>query len=64
MEKCLSLTYEEATALLDMCLFTCLDKEGPASESALRKLGDLCREFSSHNDNKIETPESDQLACV
>ena len=47
MEKYLSLNYEEATALLEMSLFTYLDENGDAADSALVKLGDLWREFCS-----------------
>lgn len=45
MEKKISLNYEEATALLEMALFTYLDNGGGAADSALRKLGELCRKF-------------------
>lgn len=54
MEKSVSLSYEEATALLEMCLFTYMDKKGPAVESALRKVGGLCREFMVDVEDDIE----------
>lgn len=64
MEKKLSLNYDEATALLEMCLFTYLDKEEEAADNALRKLGDLCRALSA-NDSRIDRmPVSQELACV
>lgn len=50
MEKSLSLTHEEATALLEMSLFTYLDDGDEAANTALGKLGDLCREFATGGD--------------
>lgn len=64
MEKNLSLTYEEAAALLEMSLFTLLDKQGPASDSALRKLGDLCRELSSEDNAVDRKPVSQEFGCA
>lgn len=64
MEKNLSLTYEEATALLEMSLFTLLDQQGPAADSALRKLGDLCRELSSEEGDVDRKPVSQEFGCA
>ncbi len=54
MEKTLSLTQEEATALLEMSLFTYLDNIDDATDSVLGKLGDLCKEFAAEGDEPAE----------
>jgi len=64
LEKKLSLNYEEAAALLEMCLFTYLNKESDASDSALRKLGDLCKELMVNEKPIDRLPVSRELACV
>jgi len=63
LERNLSLNNEEATALLEMSLFTYLDEGGEAADSALRKLGDLCREFSGHDESVDRQPVSCEFAC-
>jgi len=45
VEKSVSLTHAEVTALLDMSLVTCARVDEDAARSALCKLGELCREF-------------------
>lgn len=57
VEKSLSLTYEEATALLDMSLLTYAEVDEEASRTALRKLSALCRQFEA--DRRTE-----EHACV
>jgi len=61
VEKNLSLNYDEAAALLEMSLFGCLDKQGPEVESALRKLGDLCRELSAEDREIDRMPVSQEF---
>ena len=46
MEKTVSFTHEEATALLEMSLCTNIPDKDEVANSALRKLGDLCRQFA------------------
>ena len=46
MEKCVSLTYDEANALLEMSMLTYAKTDENAASSALIKLGALCREFA------------------
>ena len=50
MEKSLSLNYDEATALLEMSVFTYAESN-EAADSALVKLGDLWREFCADYGN-------------
>ena len=64
MEKTLSLTYEEAAALLDMSLFTYLDNESEAADRALRKLGELYREFAAEELEVERAPVSEELVCL
>lgn len=64
MEKTLSLTYEEATALLDMSLFTILPGQSEAGDRAIRKLGELCREFSAEDSEVDRVPVSRELGCL
>lgn len=52
MEKTVSFTYEEATVLLEMSLCAVLPGTDGAADSALRKLGDLCRQFALDEDNR------------
>lgn len=63
MEKTLSLSYEEADALLEAALFSYIDK-GAAADSALSKLGDLCREFSAEENSITRMPVSEELASI
>lgn len=63
MEKNLSLNYDEASALLEMSLFTYLEADGDAAESALGKLSDLCREFSEDKDHIERLPVCREFAC-
>ena len=58
MEKKISLNYEEATAILEMALFSYLDNIGGPADSALRKLGELCRKFYV-DDPKIDEADPD-----
>lgn len=51
VDKYLSLNYEEATALLEMSMFSYLDDAGDAGDSALAKLGDMWREFCSDGES-------------
>ncbi|MBN1593438.1 MAG: hypothetical protein JW941_09380 [Candidatus Coatesbacteria bacterium] len=46
MEKNVSLTYDEAAALLEMSMLTYANTDENAASSALIKLGALCREFA------------------
>lgn len=46
MEKNVSFTHEEATALLELSLCASVPNSDEAIDSALRKLGDLCRQFA------------------
>ncbi|MHB0913801.1 MAG: hypothetical protein ACYC2Y_10230 [Armatimonadota bacterium] len=62
MEKYLSLSYDEATALLEMSLFTYFDGMDEASNSALAKLGDLWREFCSEDSGAQEINIAHKLA--
>lgn len=62
VEKNLSLNYEEATALLQMSLFSYLDDTSEASENALRKLGDFCREFPLRDEDTDRETVSHELA--
>ena len=64
MEKNLSLNYDEATALLEMSLFTYLDKQGAVVENALRKLGDLCRELSADDCEIDRMPVCQEFKCT
>ena len=60
MEKCVSLTYDEVNALLEMSMFTYAKTDENAASSALIKLGALCREFAEEN-NHHEVPVGEQL---
>jgi len=64
VEKNLSLNYDEAATLLEMSLFTYLDKQGEAADSALRKLGDLCRELSADDREIDRMPVSQEFRCA
>ncbi|MBP6963528.1 MAG: hypothetical protein KBC96_03885 [Armatimonadetes bacterium] len=52
MEKSISFTHEEATALLEMSLCASGPGSSEAADSALRKLGDLCRQFALDEDSR------------
>lgn len=52
-EKALSLTQEEAFALLEMCTLT-LANESPVHLMVLSRLGSLCREMLSPDSEKEE----------
>ena len=52
MEKNISLTHEEATVLLEMSLCTFMPGTDGSADSALRKLGDLCRQFALDEDHR------------
>lgn len=60
MEKSVSLTYEEANALLDMSMFTYAKTDENAASSALIKLGSLCREFGEEKNGR-DKPGSEHL---
>ena len=64
VEKNLSLSYEEAAALLEMSLFTYLDGKGSAANSALKKLGKLCRQFSTASGQVDRLPVSQEFSSA
>ena len=61
MEKHLSLTFEEATALLEMSMFSYMDNIGEQANSALAKLGDLWRDFCSEYCEEVEIDITSKL---
>ena len=54
-EKAISLTQEEAFALLEMCTLT-LAAESPAQLQVLSRLGNLCREMLTMPPNNEKVP--------
>lgn len=52
MEKSVSFTHEEATALLEMSLCASAPGSNEAANNALRKLGDLCRQFALEEETR------------
>jgi hypothetical protein len=52
LEKKVCFTLEEATALLEMSLCTTMLDVDDSADSALRKLGDLCRQFALDESNR------------
>jgi len=52
VEKSLSLTYEEAGTLLEMAVCSYADTNEEVSNSALTKLGDLCRKLSKEEETE------------
>jgi hypothetical protein len=61
VEKHLSLTFEEATALLEMSMFSYMDNIGEQANSALAKLGDLWRDFCSEYCEEVEIDITSKL---
>jgi len=61
MERCVSLTYEEVNALLEMSMLTYAKTDENAASSALIKLGAACREFAEQNEVR-HSPAGELLA--
>lgn len=61
MEKYLSLSYEETTALLEMSMFSYMDNVGEQANSALAKLGDLWREFCAETCEELDIDITEKL---
>ena len=55
---------KSVSSLLRNSHFTYLNKESDASDSALRKLGDLCKELMANEKPIDRLPVSRELACV
>ncbi|HET6455399.1 MAG TPA: hypothetical protein VFI02_13425 [Armatimonadota bacterium] len=55
MEKSVSLTYDEANALLEMSMLTYANTDEDAASSALIKLGTLCRQFAEEGNAERES---------
>ena len=62
MEKKISLSRDEADALLDMSMFSCINDIGEVAESALRKLSNLCREFDVESESTEHIPMRGRIA--
>lgn len=54
MEKSVSLTYDEANALIEMSMLTYANTDENAASSALIKLGTLCRQFAEEGNAERE----------
>lgn len=63
MEKSLSLSFDEAAALLEMTLYSSIEIRGEAAERARQKLSNLCRRFyrESHPDNPVKSPTPERI---
>jgi hypothetical protein len=62
VEKSVSLTYDEATTLLDMALLTYANVQDEEARSVLRKLSELCRQFDADEVRAGEALASAELA--